>query len=681
MKKVIVLFFIILFSFSYVFSLKITEVYFDGTNEFIWIYNDTNTTFSWLIYISGAKSSNISLDLNINPNKEIIIWDDTDNMLSGIIAYKTWLKLSLSDTKAINIELLDKNRQILDRFYVSWDIVNNLNNKKTSFSKIYSGGLWTIQNTQIFKNNKQDYKINPWYVFIQNSIDNSTNSWTENTGWSEKTCFLILKEKKQNNFTFVYSWSFESTEITWYLNNKKVWTWQSMSIKLSNWNSNIKAIWKRWNSVCNTFYSVYLDSKKNINWQLKINEVHPKNDNFPEYLELKAYWNVSWNYEFINLWRWSSSINFPIKLYSWNILLIAKSYSGFVYTWNVLLYDKMSLSDNWEKLIIRQNGQDMDNVLYEWNSAYLSSFSWTTRLFYKEDEASPWYESYVNKYQKWNNLNCYIKIQTKTTPFLSKDSINFITVVNGKEIQNSNTNYTCKYSISWQVLSTKCNPDSLKLDSGLHLINLEVIDKNGQKCQNVYYLNLPKENTITTTKSLDITPANCISLSSTKLKDLVVLINQKYKSKTTIKKIFNPIKNIYTEQKPTVDSCLKLNSNELTELVWKISDKYKTSYTLNKIFSKVDFTKYKASLPKIKAVLPYPNDWKKEKIILYGQYSTWLSIQVWNKTIALSKYSLSGQNMLFSWEFKIPNKSSCIWLRFFNNIVDYKCFEKSNKYL
>jgi len=676
MKKFIILFSIIFFFFSYTFSLKLTEVYFDGTNEFIWIYNETNNSFSGSVYISWAKSSNINLNLNIDLKKEIIVWDNIDNMLSGVQAYETWLWLSISDTKDINIQLLNENGQVIDTFYVSWTKVNNLNNKKTSFSKIYSGSKWIVENTKVFKNNNSNYKINPWYVFINSTTSNSKN----NTGSNLRTCFLLLKEKKQNTFSFVYTWNFKTTDIDWYLNNKKIWTWQNMSISLQKWISNIKAVWKNWNNSCISFYSIYLDSIDNNNWKLKISEVHSKNDKFPEYIELKAYGNVSWDYEFINLWRWNSSITFPIKLYSWNLLLISKSYSWLVYTWNILLYSKMSLLDNGEKIIIRQNGQDIDNIDYKWNSAYFSSYSWTVRLFYKNSTPSPGYETYINKYAKWTNLNCYTKIQTKTTPFLSKDSINFITVVNGKEIQNSNTNFSCKYILSWQVLSNKCNPSSLKLNSGLLPIKLEVIDKNGQTCQNTYYLNLPKENIKTYTKNIEINTTNCITLSSTKLNDLVKLINNKYKSKTTLRKIFDPIKYIYTNQKPSIEKCLLLNSNELAELNYKISQKYKSSYTLNKIFSKVDFTKYKSSLPKIKAILPYPTSWDNEKIILYGHYMTGLSMQVWNKTVPLSNYSLSGQYLVFTWNFHIPNKNSCIWLRFFNNIIDYKCFENVKKW-
>jgi hypothetical protein len=76
------------------------------------------------------------------------------------------------------------------------------------------------------------------------------------------------------------------------------------------------------------------------------------------------------------------------------------------------------------------------------------------------------------------NLNCYIKIQSKTDAFLAKDSINFITVINNKEIQNSNANYSCSYSLSGQILSNKCNPESMHLSGGLHKIDLSVSANN-----------------------------------------------------------------------------------------------------------------------------------------------------------------------------------------------------------
>jgi len=768
-KYIILLFLLILPAFT--FSLKISEVYFDWTNEFIGIYNDTDTYYSWEVLISGAKSSIIDLNISISPWEEIILGDN----LEGISYFKSWLSLSISDTDSININLYDKNNNLLDSFFVSsWD-VQSINNTKTSFEKIYSGSLWYIQPVKEPINNPDWYIINPWYVNIITSDLNIVQS---------KECYLTLD--KSDKFNFLYVWDF--WDIVWYNNWIIVWTGQNMSISLSKWNYTIKAVGKDLSgNICTWAYWIYLDSiYENIfTGELKIVEVHPINDTFPEYVELKANWNISWNYVLNWFWRWDTELDLSLKLYSGNTIVLAKSYSGFVDTGNILIFDNLSLLDDGEILSIQKDWYVVDNVQYsKWNSLYFSYLSGDTRYFEKNDSPTPWYALYIKDYYKINekldlncsiymqsyelkddeikinfdtnisdedycndeyrqiwtyswwvitwtcnpsymylltwdkninfriedlsgnilcedtfnifflkenveqqNLNCYIKVQSVDNYFLADSSINFITVVNWTEIQNTNTNYICTYTLSWNILSDKCNPYSLNLQWGLHKIDLEVKSNQWQTCQSTYYLNLPEKNTSTT--KIAPTEFTCVSLSSTHLRTLVELIDKKYKTDYTKKKIFDPIKYLYVKDSGNlIDSCVKLNSDNLKILVDKIRQKYKSEYTLKKIFwtnnvSKSKSTSFSWYNLKIISILPDPEKGYYEKIVLSGQYLSWLSILNWTRKYKLSYPIINWNNYVFTGKFWLSNKKDCISLIYNNIALDKVCYinRDSNKML
>jgi len=99
--------------------------------------------FSWNIKIVWAKSSDINLNIQINPQQEVLIWD-AGNMLSWLKLNYSGLRLSISDTRSMNIKLYS-GENILDSFQVGSTDVKKLNNKQTSFEKIYSGWARFIQ--------------------------------------------------------------------------------------------------------------------------------------------------------------------------------------------------------------------------------------------------------------------------------------------------------------------------------------------------------------------------------------------------------------------------------------------------------------------------------------------------------------------------------------------------------
>ena len=814
MKKIfIIIFSFLLISFSY--SLKITEVYFDWSDEFIWIYNEWNDQFSWNLIIAWVKSSDINLNIQINSQQEVIIWDD-GSMLSWLKLNYSGVKLSISDTKSMNIKLLSWNN-ILDTFYVWTSDVQKINNKKTSFEKIYSGWVWLVQAVQEPVNVKPWYFANPgfvdvWNLYSQNE-DGDTTWWNQNT-WNSAVqtkvlnCNIVLNNVSWWIYNFSYSWDFFSSWINWYQNNIFFSSEQNLSIWLTWENNLIQWVWidLSWNICTGNFF--LKKEVKNINiftWTLQINEIHPNKDgNFNEYVELKAVWNISGDYLFSWFSSSSHTFNSKLVLYSWNIIVFAKSYSWFKYTWNVILQN-LSLKDNWENLQIITSGQVIDNVDYsKWNYLYFTENSWWIKLFNTRWEKTPWYENYVKKYypkqetvncsivkqsqqQIWNQLkinldseisdnkycwdtyrqiwtyswwiitwtcnpwfiylntwdnninfqirnlswdnlcedsykitylqkqentknkqlNCYIKIQSKDDYFLSNSSINFITVVNDQEIQNSNTHYVCRYSLSWQVLSNECNPSSLIFSWWLHKINLSITWDDDKTCQTVYYLNLPNENTkiVSDTYKEPINSTNCLTMNSSNLKLLVDNVLVKYKSDTTLKKIFGSIKFLFVNKDN--DFVKKSNSNKLRQFVQEIDNKYKSDTTLKKIFKPISYLYKKESLwtwinietgnylntwfllqtweklqtfwsTKIVWILPNPigaDKWR-EVILLSWNIQSWLYLQIRQKKYKLSKYSLSWNNYLFTWTFNLLNTSACMNLfNSWNILQDRKCYK------
>jgi len=276
------------------------------------LYNDTNSLFSWKLILSGASSSNKNFNISINPWKEVIVWD-ANNILSWISMSKTWLSLSISDKKAIDIQLLSSTWYLLDSLFVSTWNVSKYNDKKTSFEKIFSWWIWTINTTNIVKNAQTWYVANPWYVEIKKETFNNI----------VQTCSINLANKTNNTFNFSYTWNFDISNVSWFVNGQVRQNGQNMSITLNTgWNYNIQAVWQdlSWN-VCTWTYGIYFDkwfdNTNFFNWSLKISEIHPWKDSFDEYVEIQAVGNVSGDFVLNGFGRWSKTLQLKTTLYSW----------------------------------------------------------------------------------------------------------------------------------------------------------------------------------------------------------------------------------------------------------------------------------------------------------------------------------------------------------------------------
>ena len=513
---------------TYTLSIKVSEVYFDWNYEYLWIYNETKKNFSDEIIISWAKKNNTKLNIKINiPAKtEIIIWDkNIEKYFSWYKPYKTWLSLSFTDSSKINIEIFDNNWNLLDNLFIPENIVEKYNNKNTAFEKILYKTWEIIQAIKTWINNATWYLVNPWFVQDYKTDKNNNQSTWKNINYKTILCkvWYILS---WDIYNFYFTGNFSPKKISWYINNKFV---DNLDI-LSTWinqNSEINAIgYGSW-FICTWTLLINLKkvekdyTQKFFTWTLKITEIHPKEDTFPEYIELRAIWNFSWNVIFSWLGRGNTNWQTHILLYSWNYLIIAKNLSWFKNT-NILEYKWISLMDKWETIkIISQSWTTLNKVNYpeiNKNQSYYPEKN-------KESIPTPGFwldflKYYQIKNTKENKPSCKIVLQSYSISN-NKLKINFSSKISDKNLCTSK--YKQIWTYSWQVISTwTCNPTYFYFSVWSWEINFQIQDSSWNTiCSStynfIYMQNTITENTINT-KYLDPTPYNCKNLNSNELK-------------------------------------------------------------------------------------------------------------------------------------------------------------------
>ncbi len=165
--------------------LILSEVYYDGTDEWVEITNMGNGNFQGNFILSWAKSTPVSLTNISILSGESKIFGDTLSQISGNPCIgKTGLSLSIGDTTSMRIQILVSG-QVEDSFIVDEWRVNKYNDKKTSFEKV--GEVSTRTSSGRIANAQSGYIINPGVYFRtgDDSIDVSfppgqptpTQSW------------------------------------------------------------------------------------------------------------------------------------------------------------------------------------------------------------------------------------------------------------------------------------------------------------------------------------------------------------------------------------------------------------------------------------------------------------------------------------------------------------------------
>lgn len=173
-------------------NLSITEVFYDGTDEWIEITNFASQSFSGTVLISWVKSVWVSVDLQIQANQSLVLWDNCLMISDLAIIYKTWLAMSISDTNPINIYLFHSWVE-LDRFIVDSNLVSQYNNTNTSFEKVLSNSILTVTWTTL----DRAQNVIVWYIANPWLVQTISGWWSIGTGalaWESSLPNLKLTE-------------------------------------------------------------------------------------------------------------------------------------------------------------------------------------------------------------------------------------------------------------------------------------------------------------------------------------------------------------------------------------------------------------------------------------------------------------------------------------------------------
>lgn len=115
-------------------SLQITEVFRDGTDEWIELYNASSQDFSWSLHLEGAKWTILAVPSVIVPARWLVLLWDKMEMISADM----WCELikdkglSLSDTAWFSISLMSDTIMV-DVFAATADMCTQFNNQNRSF--------------------------------------------------------------------------------------------------------------------------------------------------------------------------------------------------------------------------------------------------------------------------------------------------------------------------------------------------------------------------------------------------------------------------------------------------------------------------------------------------------------------------------------------------------------------
>ena len=177
-------------------SLKITEVYYDGTDEWIEITNIGGGDFQGNVLLSWIKSTVVRLTGISILSGASTIFGDQCVMCSWVwFIGKTGLALNIADTAAIDI-LMTISGQAQERFAVDQVQVNGENDKKTSFELI-DGSIVPVISGRVV-NALSGYHINPGtYGSIPPKIDEKILSGESSSGNMEKSLLCDSGDQKE----------------------------------------------------------------------------------------------------------------------------------------------------------------------------------------------------------------------------------------------------------------------------------------------------------------------------------------------------------------------------------------------------------------------------------------------------------------------------------------------------
>ncbi len=235
-------------------NIYIHEVWFDGTDERIVLYNSW-TSYSWMVEIIWAKSSTIGITTSgFNDNTFLIVWDNENNQSTYSWNYYPNVWISLSDTKTREISLALSWIQS-DIFSPTLELVTEKNGNKESINykdlNISYPTVWSWGNQQKLKLwGLQIQKISPYdmeeeseYIEI---IAYQKYIWIIQIYW--------LWQSSSKKAVSIDVWTWEVTRIT----DKQVWNSENIilnSISLTNKWEELYIEWQWWQIIDKVVYT------------------------------------------------------------------------------------------------------------------------------------------------------------------------------------------------------------------------------------------------------------------------------------------------------------------------------------------------------------------------------------------------------------------------------------------
>ncbi len=424
-------------------DLIISEVYIDGTDEWIEITNKGDSSFVGTVTISGAKSSVLTYtSLSLAPWASFLIGDQCNMLLDPTFCLRDQ-GLSLSDTKELKLlltQIRDTGESEEQIFHFSQDLVVSINDKKTSLSCTYPVcELYFPTPFSQSSNVVEGIIANPWRVYENNespeitwesvqlniplfSFTHSgellTFSLEMKDTRCEQSCLLTLT----GNTIFsvpvqVMSWQTWSTHFTMTPSGQSgetlVWSLSSTSWEILSGQytmtfslpptEDIPTSWtdmlsggQTWDNETenetpqNPDTTSTTGSQQNIPDpipllpKISLSEIHATNDTFPEYLELFISSPASGSLTIQGAGNGKAIKTISLQIISPQRLLITSE----AITWveNQYILPSLSLTDGGEELtLLRQSGHQIDKAVYsdakKWFSQYFSSFSWLDKNY------------------------------------------------------------------------------------------------------------------------------------------------------------------------------------------------------------------------------------------------------------------------------------------------------------
>jgi hypothetical protein len=609
--------------------LIISEVFVDGTDEYIELYNDGGE-FSGSLVFEGLKSTTLSLQDLYIASQWFYLIGDNGSMMQGISLQKSWVSLSLIDTTWVSITMKDWSWTILDTFLVDQARVASFDNTKTSFQKILIDSVRSITGSLISQNHNviDGFTINPGKISIYIP---PTSSWTWSEGWHQSWTW------DQQQTGDIYTWwqstgwneSGTGTQNTW-----EPWTWtigQQIISPLPQENTTEPA------------HRIY------------ISELHPGNDRFfKEYLELYFETAYSGTLRIVGAGHGTAEKTITVSQWVKSRLILAGEDFWFAHT----LIDSFSLADWWEKLtLLWQDGLVLDMVVYNWQVVKKSLYRWGVweggiYMFDQVDIMTPGYskEQVIHLLPSWSwyQLPCGIDFQNRT-PRYAGTSMNVAGLWNAEIISNSSTQHQCSRKVWNTLLSSQCNPGYISITwAVLDMMTLEVV-YGWESCIHTIPLNIPDK--VATSSS-----------SSSAWSSSYYAEYQLWKDK------------FYDLLKAIRLLGFDLSTSKLLSMDERVLSSSILLTGSQKVFSG-SFS--------LEEVLPNPKGKDTAESIRLSFSGTGIISGVYlsyeNKVFPLTAIDLSQQQAIYTTGFTFPNDGSCIELKFWTKILDSLCYPKTKE--